>query len=112
MKNAYVFLLIFSALSVCGQTEKGNSFLTANLSTRFESALQSGEYIGKWRTFSLESGLSYGKFIKDNILWEVNVSERFNSSLSESSRADYRSRGGMTDLGVGTSGSYLSLIHI
>ncbi|WP_028526596.1 hypothetical protein [Runella limosa] len=106
MKNAYVFLLIFAALQVCGQTEKGNSFLTANLSTRFESTLQSGEYIGKWRAFSLESGLSYGKFIKDNILWEVNVSERFNSSLSESLRADYRSRGGMTDLGVGTSGSY------
>lgn len=106
MKNAYVFLLIFSAFSVYGQTEKGNSFIAGNLSTRVESALPSGEYSGKWRTFSLESGLSYGKFVKDNILWEVNVSERFNSSLSESSRANYRSRGGMTDLGVGTSGAY------
>lgn len=108
MKNAYVFLLIFSALSVCGQTEKGNSFIAGNLSTRVESILQSksGEYSGKWRTFSLESRLSYGKFVKDNILWEVNVNERFNSSLSESSQANYRSRGGMTDLGVGTSGAY------
>lgn len=106
MKNAYLLLLTIVALNVCGQTEKGNSFITGNLSTRFESALQSGEYTGKWRTFSLESGLSYGKFVKDNILWEVNVSERFNSSLSESSRVNYRSRGGMTDFSLGTSGAY------
>lgn len=107
MKNAYVFLLTFSALSVCGQTEKGNSFIAGNFSTRFETTLKKENYNSKWRSTAVGLGLQYGKFVKDNVLWEINANESIVFSRNVVGRAnDNQFRMTNSGFGIGTSGSY------
>lgn len=107
MKNAYVFLLIFAALQVCGQTEKGNSFIAGNFSTSFGTTLKKSNYNSKWRNTAVGLGLQYGKFVRDNVLWEINASENIVFSRNIVGRADdNRFRMTNSSFGIGTSGAY------
>lgn len=107
MKNAYVLLLTIVALNVCGQTEKGNSFITGNFSTRFETTLKKTDYNSKWRSTTVGLGLQYGKFVKDNILWEINANESIVFSrnvVGSANENEFRLTN--SSFGIGTSGAY------
>lgn len=107
MKNAYVFLLIFAALQVCGQTEKGNSLLSGSFSTRYETMFRETSYDSKVSNTSIGLGLSYGKFVEDNMLWEGSLYQTnlFTGAKSGRNSSDRYQLANIT-FGIGTGGTY------
>lgn len=87
MKNTFTAGLLLLVTAAFAQTEKGNSFISGNISTGYSSNIYSKGSPYSSGTFSLSSGISYGKFIKDDILWRIGVSETFSRYLFESNNS-------------------------
>jgi len=77
MKHSFTLGLLLLATAAFAQTEKGNSFISGTISTGYSSNIYPKGSPYSSGTFSLSSGISYGKFIKDDILWRIGVSETF-----------------------------------
>jgi len=104
MKHSFTLSLLLLATAAFAQTEKGNSFVSGNISTGYSSNIYPKNSPNKSGTFSLSSGISYGKFIKDDILWRIGVSETFSRYRLESNNAKFTNPYG--SLSISSSGLY------
>ncbi|WP_428653532.1 hypothetical protein [Runella sp.] len=77
MKQLFTFVSLLFSLHVFSQTEKGNSFISGNISTRYSVYTPPNGSTAKSNTFSISTGISYGKFVRDNIVWRTDISESF-----------------------------------
>ena len=88
MKHTFTFVFLLLSISVFGQTEKGNSFISGNISTGYSVNAYPKEALRKSNYSSLSVGVSYGKFVKDNIVWKNSLygglSRNFEQSNSSS----------------------------
>ncbi len=73
MKHTSTFFFFLVSISAFGQTEKGNSFISGNMSTRYSVNAYPKEALKKFNEFSFSTGISYGKFVRDNILWRTDL---------------------------------------
>lgn len=80
MKHTFTLGILLFVTAAFAQTEKGNSFISGNISTGYSSTIYPKGSPDNPRTFSISSGISYGKFIKDNILWRIGLSETFSKN--------------------------------
>lgn len=78
MKHTFTLGLLLLATAAFAQTEKGNSFISGTVSTGYSANIYPKDSPNKAGTFSLSSGISYGKFIKDDILWRIGAGETMN----------------------------------
>ena len=78
MKHAFTFALLAFTVSTYAQTEKGNSFIAGNISTGYSTIVYPAGSTTKLNNFSISSGITYGKFIKDNIAWQTEIGEYIN----------------------------------
>ena len=78
MKHSFTLSLLLLATAAFAQTEKGNSFVSGNISTGYSAYIPPKNASNKSNNFSISTGISYGKFVKDNIVWRIDVSETFN----------------------------------
>ncbi|WP_298349802.1 hypothetical protein [Runella sp.] len=69
MKHTFTFVFFVFAISSFSQTEKGNSFISGNISTGYSVNAYPKAALTKSNYFSFSTGVSYGKFVKDNIVW-------------------------------------------
>lgn len=104
MKHSFTLSLLLLATAAFAQTEKGNSFVSGNISTGYSANIYPKDNPNKSGTFSLSSGISYGKFIKDDILWRIGVSETFSKYRLESNNAKFTNPYG--SLSISSSGLY------
>jgi len=84
MKHTFTFIFFVAAISAFGQTEKGNSFISGNISTGYSANAYPKEALRKSNYFSSSLGVSYGKFVKDNIVWRTNVYGAFSRIFEQS----------------------------
>lgn len=108
MKHLFTFVFIGFALSAFSQTEKGNSFISGNISTGYSKIDYPDNVLNKSNSFSISTGISYGTFIKDNIVWRTDVSETFhrNSWSAASGNQKTESKDRNMSISVSTIGLY------
>jgi outer membrane protein W len=73
MKHTFTLVFFVVAISAFGQTEKGNSFISGNISTGYSATAYPKEALRKSNYSFFSMGVSYGKFIKDNIVWRTDL---------------------------------------
>lgn len=71
MKHTFTLVFFVVTFSAFGQTEKGNSFISGNISTGYSVNAYPKEALRKSNYSSFDAGVSYGKFVKDNIVWRT-----------------------------------------
>jgi outer membrane protein W len=84
MKHTFTLIFLVVSISAFGQTEKGNSFISGNLSTGYSFNAYPKEAMRKSNYSSLSVGVSYGKFVKDNIVWKNSLYGGFSRNFDES----------------------------
>ncbi len=88
MKHTFTFVFFVAAISVFGQTEKGNSFISGNISMGYSVNAYPKEALRKSNYSSVSVGVSYGRFVKGNIVWRTSfyggVSRNFDRSNTAS----------------------------
>lgn len=104
MKHSFTLSLLLLATAAFAQTEKGNSFISGNISTGYSANIYPKGSPYSSRTFSLSSGISYGKFIKDDVLWRIGVSETFSRNYWENNNSKLSNPYG--SLSLNSSGLY------
>ena len=83
MKHTFTFVFFVAAISVFGQTEKGNSFISGNISTRYSAGIYPKEWPRKSNEAGFSTGISYGKFVKDNIVWKNSLYGEFSRIFNQ-----------------------------
>ena len=84
MKYTFTFVFFVAAISVFGQTEKGNSFISGNISTQYSAGIYPKEWPRKSNEAGFSTGISYGKFVKDNIVWKNSLYGGFSRNFEQS----------------------------
>lgn len=84
MKHSFTLSLLLLATAAFAQTEKGNSFVSGNISTGYSITRLNDTKSNRAGSSTISAGVSYGKFIKDNIAWRTDVSESFNFNFVKS----------------------------
>lgn len=84
MKHTFTLGLLLLATAAFAQTEKGNSFISGNISTGYSMIRFNDANSNRSGYSTIAAGVSYGKFIKDNIVWRTDMSESFNFSFVRS----------------------------
>lgn len=108
MKHSFTLGLLLLTTAAFAQTEKGNSFISGNISTGYSANIYPKGSPYSSRTFSLSSGVSYGKFFKDDILWRVGVVEtmNFNRFVNNFGQSISKSNNTNTTFSLSSSGLY------
>ncbi len=84
MKHTFTLGLLLLATAAFAQTEKGNSFISGNISTGYSMNRLNDANSNKSGSSTISAGISYGKFINDNIAWRTDISESFNLNFLRS----------------------------
>ncbi|AEI47959.1 hypothetical protein [Runella slithyformis] len=108
MKHTFTAGLLLLSTTAFAQTEKGNSFISGNISTGYSSNIYPKGSPYSSGTFSLSSGISYGKFIKDDILWRIGAGEtmHFTRFVNNAGPGNSKSHITNTTFSLSSSGIY------
>ena len=108
MKHTFTFLAFVLTFHAFAQTEKGNSFISGNLSTNFNVVDYPKDISMKSNSFSFSYGVVYGKFVKDNILWRSSISQSFSRSKYDIDQSNFlgKFRNPSTNVSISSGGFY------
>ncbi|MFN8347729.1 MAG: hypothetical protein U0X91_22180 [Spirosomataceae bacterium] len=106
MKHTSTLVFFVLSISAFGQTEKGNSFISGNLSTGYSFNAYPKEALRKSNNVSFSAGVSYGKFVKDHIVWRTDLYGGFSRYFDRSDAGSqttgilYPSNAALTSVGL------------
>jgi len=83
MKHTFTLAFFAIAISTLGQTEKGNSLISGTISTTYSVCLPPKDAPTKRNYVGTSTGVSYGKFVKDNIAWRTDFYQTFSRNFEE-----------------------------